>query len=160
MLGFARKSTAMSHVASVYTALHLWGLHKSQDHFWTTPWALWEVTDQAGAPPAMELWSSTKNYITCWVLIFGRHWKLPTDHFFLLNTGLLQQRTDKTWQCISKQCLHHHPPHHVWDSKEYGPRPLRHQSCFSMHAGPRCKVCNSISNEMNKTHKGPQPLSL
>ena len=83
----------MSHVASIYTTLRLWGLRKSQGYFWTTPWALWEVTDQGETPPAMENWLSTKNYTTGWVLIVGRH-------FFLQKTGLLQQRTDKTWQCI------------------------------------------------------------
>ena len=146
-------------VASVCTALCLWKLHESQGRFWNTPWTLWEVTGQEEWSPAMEKWPSTSCEALSQQFMAGRHWRWLIGHLFLQNSVWQQQRANRAWQCIFK-AMHAQPPFlscqglkGVWYST-LGP-PITH-----FHAWwPKSQVCNSIWNEMHKTHKGPQPLS-
>ena len=66
------------------------------------------------------------------------------------------RRQTEHGKAFSKQCLHHHPPYHVWDSKEYGSRPSGHQSRISTHDGQRSQVyklmCNECTKHMNASH--------
>ena len=62
---------------------------------------------------------------------------MPAKNCFVSSRG-------KTWHgnAFSSKYLHQHPPYHVHDSKEDGPRPSGHQSRISMRDGPRNQVCH------------------
>ena len=82
-IGFARKSVAMPHVASVCTILHLWKLWKVLWCSRTTSWTCWESIGQMERPSAKRLRSSTKNKALGQTLLADRHWIWSIDHFFL-----------------------------------------------------------------------------
>lgn len=138
--------------ASVFPALLLWKLHKSQGtlhgHYGTPPTkGNHHRPKGVGHRPIMEI-SATN----IWSVgsIDGRPAKASCRNLFW------QQRTDKAWQSIFKACLHQHPPYHVRDSKEDGPRPSDHQSHISMRDGPRSQSMQfNIRMKCIQTNKGP-----
>ena len=161
MLDLPRLETRChSTVASVYTALPLWGSHKYPELLWITPWVLWSVTGRNKMPPAMGMGLSAKSYALGQTCFAGRHPKLPAGQFFLLKPAVDSSRGQAVYGMeFSNKCVHGHTPYHAMDSREHGPRPSGHQSRISMHDGPKAKCATWISNEMQaqNTSKGPNP---
>ena len=139
-IGFAQKSIAMTHVASVYTALHLWGLHKSQGCFWNTPWGGVGDHRQRGNTTGHPL---TKNYAMGYGCLVDRQYRWPTSHNFLQKPVLTttEDRQGMAMHFKANVCTTNLPIM-LWTqgSMVLDPRTTNH--AFQCMMAQEAKVCN------------------
>ena len=159
--GFARKSIAMLHVASVCSALYLWKLCQLLWHFWTTLGAFWEAIGQNIEPSAKGDWSSTKTKALGQVFVADRHWIWSIDHLFLWKAPVAAAEGKQNMPIHLQDNVCTTTPLIMFKTQRcvvLDPRTTNHAFQCMMAKGAKCATQYQL--KCTKEHiRGPQPLS-